>query len=196
MAFPRQESGSSSSRLSVRPYFSRFPTPSKGRHKDGRATAWRAISHLKPLQAGEADPNDSLHSACRLSPLNLRRIKASSPGGTWRDWDESLVAKCHQKATGETYPSVYGRMEWDIPAPTITTQSFGYGNGRFGHPEQDRAITLRESAILQTFPDTYRFLDKAEKPRFSVLGRLIGNAVPVRIGELVAESLFRHLPEE
>lgn len=159
----------------------------------GEPTVRNAISCLKPLRAGESDPDDSLHSACRLSKLNLKRIRASSPGRTWRDWNSSLVAKCHQKNSGETYPSVYGRMEWDAPAPTITTQSFGYGNGRFGHPEQDRAITLREAAILQTFPQSYRFLPDGEKVRFSVLGRLIGNAVPVRIGETVAQSLFGHI---
>lgn len=156
-------------------------------------TVRKAISHLTPLKAGESDPNDSLHSACSLSELNLRRIKASRPGGSWRDWDETLIAGCHLKLSGGTYPSVYGRMEWDTPAPTITTQSFGYGNGRFGHPEQDRAITLREAAILQTFPDSYRFLPDGEKVRFNVLGRLIGNAVPVRLGEVVAESLMQHL---
>jgi len=84
-------------------------------------------------------------------------------------------------------------MEWDAPAPTITTQCFGYGNGRFGHPEQDRAITLREAAILQTFPETYRFAPDGDRPAFSVMGRLIGNAVPVRLGEVVAESLIQHV---
>ena len=84
-------------------------------------------------------------------------------------------------------------MEWDAPAPTVTTQSFGYGNGRFGHPEQNRAITLREAAILQTFPESYRFLRKGECVRFSTLGRLIGNAVPVRIGEVVARSFVSHV---
>jgi DNA (cytosine-5)-methyltransferase 1 len=158
-----------------------------------KPTVRNAISRLKPLRAGESDPDDSLHSACRLSKLNLKRIRASSPGGTWRDWSLALVAKCHSKSSGETYPGVYGRMKWDAPAPTITTQSFGYGNGRFGHPEQDRAITLREAAILQTFPASYRFLPDGERVRFSVLGRLIGNAVPVRIGETVAQSLFGHL---
>jgi len=156
-------------------------------------TVREAISHLTPLVAGQSDPNDALHSACSLSELNLRRIRASKPGGTWRDWDDQLIASCHRKKSGETYPSVYGRMEWDAPAPTMTTQSFGYGNGRFGHPEQDRAISLREAAILQTFPDSYRFLQAGERARFSVLGRLIGNAVPVRLGEVVAESLFKHL---
>jgi DNA (cytosine-5)-methyltransferase 1 len=162
-------------------------------NEDGTVTVRGAISHLPPLAAGESDLHDKLHSACRLSELNLRRIKASKPGGTWRDWDRALVAKCHRRKTGDTYPSVYGRMEWDAPAPTITTQSFGYGNGRFGHPEQDRAITLREAAILQTFPETYRFLKDGEFPRFNVLGRLIGNAVPVRLGEVVAKSFLNHL---
>ncbi len=152
-----------------------------------------AISHLTPLKAGGSDPKDALHSACSLSELNLQRIRASKPGGTWRDWDDSLLARCHRKLSGETYPSVYGRMEWDALAPTITTQSFGYGNGRFGHPEQHRAISLREAAILQTFPDSYRFLQDGERVRFNVLGRLIGNAVPVRIGEVIAESFINHL---
>ena len=151
------------------------------------------ISKLGPLSAGDTDPADPLHSACSLSPLNLRRIRQSKPGGTWRDWSPGLIAKCHSKKGGETYPSVYGRMEWDALAPTITTQCFGYGNGRFGHPEQDRAITLREAALLQTFPESYRLLRQGETARFSVLGRLIGNAVPVRIGEAVAESLEKHL---
>ncbi|NEO97666.1 MAG: DNA cytosine methyltransferase [Symploca sp. SIO2E9] len=157
------------------------------------ATVRQAISNLPALTAGCSDPNDPLHTASSLSELNLRRIKASKPGGTWRDWDESLLAKCHRKKSGQTYPSVYGRMKWDAPSPTITTQCFGYGNGRFGHPEQDRAISLREAAILQTFPEDYCFLAPEEKVRFNRLGRLIGNAVPVRIGEVIAQSLLAHL---
>ena len=160
-----------------------------------KATVRHAISNLRPLSAGETDPKDRLHSACKLSDLNLQRIKASRPGGTWRDWDRSLVARCHMKATGATYPSVYGRMEWDAPAPTVTTQCFGYGNGRFGHPEQHRAITLREAALLQTFPKSYRFLKQGQRVRFNILGRLIGNAVPVRLGEVVAKSLTCHIAE-
>ncbi len=158
-----------------------------------KITVRKAIAHLPPLAAGGTDPEDSLHAACSLSPLNLQRIRASTPGGTWREWDDFLKAGCHRKKSGETYPSVYGRMEWDSPAPTITTQCFGYGNGRFGHPEQDRAISLREAAVLQTFPDTYRFVPKGERVRFCVLGRLIGNAVPVQIGEVVAKSLLSHV---
>lgn len=157
------------------------------------ATVREAISHLPLLEAGCSDPNDPLHTASSLSDLNLQRIRASKPGGTWRDWDKSLLAQCHRKESGQTYSSVYGRMEWDAPAPTITTQCFGFGNGRFGHPEQDRAISLREAAILQTFPDDYRFLAPGKRVRFNILGRLIGNAVPVRIGEVVAKSLIEHV---
>jgi DNA (cytosine-5)-methyltransferase 1 len=156
-------------------------------------TVRKAISHLRPLKAGCSDPQDKLHKASSLSTINLQRIKSSKPGGTWRDWDESLIAPCHRKQSGQTYPSVYGRMEWDTPAPTITTQCFGYGNGRFGHPEQDRAISLREAAILQTFPEDYVFLAPDEPVVFDRLGKLIGNAVPVRLGEIVAESLLTHL---
>ena len=163
-------------------------------HKGAKIrTVRNAIAELPPLSAGGADPGDPLHYASSLSKKNLKRIRASLPGGTWRDWPAYLRAECHTKMTGETYPSVYGRMSWDIPAPTITTQCFGYGNGRFGHPRQDRAISLREAAILQTFPRSYKFVSTGERVRFSTLGRLIGNAVPVRLGEIVGRSLVQHV---
>ena len=155
-------------------------------------TVRSAIADLPKLRAGERDPEDALHAAPALSDLNLRRIRASRPGGTWRDWPSELQASCHRRASGATYPSVYGRMEWDKAGPTVTTQSFGYGNGRFGHPEQDRAITLREAALLQTFPRDYRFAPVGADIRYSRMGRLIGNAVPVRLGEVIAETLIAH----
>jgi DNA (cytosine-5)-methyltransferase 1 len=163
------------------------------RSKGAPPTVREAIAGLPKLEAGSTDSGDALHSACRLSELNRRRIIASRPGGSWRDWDASLLSTCHKRKSGETYPSVYGRMEWDSPSPTITTQCFGYGNGRFGHPEQHRAITLREAALLQTFPMSYKFLKPQERVRFQVLGRLIGNAVPVEIGRAVAVSLLDHI---
>jgi DNA (cytosine-5)-methyltransferase 1 len=157
------------------------------------STVREAIADLPRLEAGRSDPDDPLHTACRLSTVNLRRIRASSAGGTWRDWPPSLLSKCHRKKSGETYPSVYGRMEWDAPSPTMTTQCYAYGTGRFGHPDQDRAISLREAAILQTFPRTYRFIAEGVLPQFKSIGRLIGNAVPVRLGEVIAESLLTHV---
>lgn len=155
-------------------------------------TVRQAIADLEPLTAGSCSPTDRLHRASRLSPTNLRRIRASRPGGTWKDWDKSLVAECHTKATGRTYASVYGRMVWDKPSPTITTLCYGFGNGRFGHPQQDRAISLREAAILQSFPRDYEFVSPGDPVEFRKLGRLIGNAVPVRLAEAIALSILQH----
>lgn len=155
-----------------------------------KRTVRDVIANQPSLNAGEKSPDDTLHRCSMLSPLNLRRIKASKPGGSWRDWPKSLIAECHKRETGDTYSSVYGRMKWDEPAPTITTQFYGYGNGRFGHPEQDRAISLREGAMLQTFPDSYTFVEKGQDISFKAVGRLIGNAVPVRIGELIGRSIL------
>ncbi|BCB28225.1 restriction endonuclease subunit M [Sulfurimicrobium lacus] len=157
------------------------------------STVRQAIGRLRPLQAGEAAPRDRLHASSSLSEKNLKRIRASKPGGTWRDWPDHLVADCHRVESGRTYPGVYGRMEWDKPAPTMTTQCYGFGNGRFGHPEQDRAISLREAAILQSFPRDYAFVPDDGEVSFTALGRLIGNAVPVDLGRAIAKSIDAHL---
>lgn len=156
-------------------------------------TVMQAIGHLPPIGAGEVCPKDPLHQSADLSKVNLKRIRASRPGGTWRDWPVSLRAECHRYESGKTYVSVYGRMEQDKPSPTITTQFYGFGNGRFGHPVQDRAISLREGAILQGFPKNYKFFKSGETVRRRVLGRLIGNAVPVTLGSLIGKSFVDHL---
>jgi DNA (cytosine-5)-methyltransferase 1 len=155
-------------------------------------TVKQAISEMPRLTAGQVHKGDPLHQASELSTLNLQRIQASTPGGTWRDWDEELVAPCHKRKTGKTYPGVYGRMSWSEPAPTITTQYFGFGNGRFGHPSQDRAISIREGAILQSFSKTYRFVKSGEPVYVKTIGRLIGNAVPVKLGEAIGKTLVAH----
>lgn len=151
-------------------------------------TVKQVIGKLEPLNAGEKSTKDPLHIAAKLSELNLQRIKKSIPGGTWRDWPEDLRAECHKKQSGKSYPAVYGRMEWDKPAPTMTTLCFGFGNGRFGHPEQNRGISLREAALFQTFPMDYQFTETPKKINFKGVGRMIGNAVPVRLGEVVGLS--------
>lgn len=158
-----------------------------------KATVRDAIASLPALSAGTSDPDDPLHSSASLSELNLARIRHSKPGGTWRDWPIELVAPCHSRPTGSTYPSVYGRMEWDEPAPTMTTQCYGFGNGRFGHPDQDRAISLREAAMIQSFPKEYAFVPPGTAVNFSTLGRMIGNAVPVLLGEFIGEILVEHV---
>ena len=153
------------------------------------ASVRKAIGHLPPIDAGEQDAADPLHRASRLSPTNLARIRASRPGMSWRDWDPDLVAPCHRKPSGRWYASVYGRMSWDELAPTITTQCTGFGNGRFGHPEQDRAISLREAALLQTFPARYEFFEPGKPWHISTAARLIGNAVPVALACAIARSI-------
>jgi DNA (cytosine-5)-methyltransferase 1 len=158
-------------------------------------TVKQAIGRLTPIVAGGSAEHDRLHTSASLSEINIKRIKSSKPGGTWRDWPEELVAECHKDKKGKTYSSVYGRMEWDKPAPTMTTQCYGFGNGRFGHPEQDRAISLREAAIIQSFPLNYKFLKSEQEFSVRSLGRMIGNAVPVRLGQAIARSIKIHLKE-
>jgi DNA (cytosine-5)-methyltransferase 1 len=154
-----------------------------------------ALASLPPLEAGDESPDDPMHRASGLSPRNLRRIRQSTPGGTWRDWPRHLRAKCHRSKTGKTYAGVYGRMEWNRPSPTITTQFYGFGNGRFGHPEQDRGLSLREGAILQSFPKQYKFVESESAYSFKAVGRMIGNAVPVRLGEVIGKTIKLHLKE-
>lgn len=153
------------------------------------------IQNLPPIEAGGIDPNDALHRSAALSERNLERIRHSIPGGTWKDWPEELRCECHKKPTGQTYSSVYGRMTWDQIGPTITTQFYNYGTGRYGHPDQDRALSLREGAMLQTFPDWYDFIDPERNFVFSDIARHIGNAVPVRLGEVIGETILTHLEE-
>lgn len=154
-----------------------------------------AIGNLPPIKAGETSQDDIMHTSTHLSSTNLARIRASVPGGTWRDWPQELQLNCHKKTTGKSYPSVYGRMLWDEPSPTITTQFYGYGNGRFGHPEQNRAISLREGAILQSFPDDYIFVPENCRFNKRMLGIQIGNAVPVELGRIIGISILNHLEE-
>ncbi|MBK8212717.1 MAG: DNA cytosine methyltransferase [Myxococcales bacterium] len=158
-----------------------------------RRTVDDVLRSLPPVRHGSASKDDPLHAAATLSPLNLARINASKPGGSWREWPAHLVAECHRRTTGSKYPSVYGRMKPDEPAPTLTTQFYGFGSGRFGHPRQARALSLREGAILQGFPVDYSFLPSGGRVHFKILGRLIGNAVPVDLGRAIGEAIVEHV---
>ncbi|MDM1396081.1 DNA (cytosine-5-)-methyltransferase [Myroides odoratimimus] len=165
------------------------PTHSKKNYN----TVRKVIGKLPKLEAGEVDTKDPLHRARILSDLNLKRIKATPQNGGWKDWPEELLLECHKKESGKTFSSVYGRMNWDEPAPTMTTLCTGLGNGRFGHPEQDRAISLREAAIFQTFPKSYRFFKGNTDVSITKASRYIGNAVPPKLGEVIAISIINHL---
>jgi DNA (cytosine-5)-methyltransferase 1 len=158
-------------------------------------TVREAIGHLPPIDDGVAHPNDPLHRARKLTDLNKKRIKAMKEGGFWRDWDKSLWLTCHTKETGKDFNSVYGRMKWDDVAPTMTTYCVGLNNGRFGHPEQDRAITLREAALLQSFPENYKFINPSSKFSSQNIAKHIGNAVPVGLGIAIAKSIKNHIDQ-
>jgi len=164
-------------------------------HKNKKRTVRDTIGKLEPIRDGKTSFKDPLHKARLLSPLNKKRIKATpKDGGNSRSWSDDLVLNCHKKDTGSTYRgTVYGRMRWDEPSPTMTTQCTGIGNGRYGHPEQDRAISLREAALFQTFPKNYKFVHPSEEIVTSRLARFIGNAVPVRAGEVIAKSIEKHI---
>lgn len=167
----------------------------KTHNKPNYKTVKEAIGHLPKIKNGETHKSDLIHKASEMKELNLRRIRASIPGGTWKDWSSDLLLDCHKKSTGKSYKSVYGRMKWNEPSPTITTQFYNYGTGRFGHPSQDRALSIREAAILQTFPDDYTFIRKEDESSVTTLGRHIGNAVPPKLGEVVGKSILKHLEE-
>ena len=162
-------------------------------HIDTPVTVRDTIAQLPQLKSGEQDKQDKLHHCTKLSSLNLKRIQASKPGGSWHDWPENLRAACHRKASGQTYRNVYGRMEWDKPAPTMTTLCVGFGNGRFGHPEQDRGISLREAALFQSFPINYQFSPPEQTHSISAVARMIGNAVPVKLGKVIGLSFLNTL---
>lgn len=157
--------------------------------------AGEVLSKLNPLKAGEADPTDKIHFARNLSPINLQRIRASTPGGTWRDWPEELRSPCHAKETGASFSAVYARMRADRASPTMTTQFFNFGAGRFGHPTQDRALTPREAALLQSFPRTYDFVGTQTEVYMHELGKMIGNAVPPKLGEAIGKTFIQHVFE-
>ena len=165
----------------------------KTHNRDSYVTVKDAIGELPFIKDGEKDINDPIHFSRKLTPKNKKRIEATPYGGSWKDWNEDLRLECHKKETGKSFPSVYGRMVWEKPSPTMTTQCIGYGNGRFGRPVQDRAISLREAALLQTFPLDYKFVKNDQDYNSTILARQIGNAVPVKLGQVVAKSVKEHL---
>ena len=151
-----------------------------------KATVRELIEALPPVGDGETHPEDPAHITMPLSKINKRRIRQSKPGGTWKDWDDDLLSACHRRSY---YPAPYGRMLWDDVAPTITTQFCYYSTGRFGHPEQDRAISVREAALLQTFPIGYKFSEKGRPLVVRDAARHIGNAVPVNLARAIGASI-------
>ncbi len=141
------------------------------------------IYHLPPIQAGYPAQHHPLHQSRGLSNVNSIRLRSTPEnGGSRSDWPQYLHLNCHKKTSG--FGNVYGRMWWDKPAPTLTTKCTSISCGRFGHPKQDRAITLLEALLLQSFPKNYTLMGNFEDK-----ARQIGNAVPPKLAKVFAEHL-------
>jgi DNA (cytosine-5)-methyltransferase 1 len=161
-----------------------MPSPKYGPGLRPYRTVRQAIAHFPPVDAGKAHKRIVNHSAASITPLNLERLEHTPlDGGSRLSWPEHLWLACH-KTGYDGHSDVYGRLAWDAPAPTLTGRCTSISNGRYGHPEQLRAITLREAAALQSFPDGYVFFGSQKH-----IAQQIGNAVPVRM----AEALGRHI---
>lgn len=139
-----------------------------------------------PVKAGHVDDTDFMHTVAGLTEVNLKRIKkVAKDGGSRLDFadDEKLQLNCYKNHSGHT--DVYGRMSWDKPSPAITTKFRYTSSGRYGHPEQDRAISIREGAALQSFPKEYVF----HSNNLSVIGKMIGNAVPPELARRIVNNI-------
>lgn len=162
----------------------KIPQPQYGKGLLPYRTVRDTIDKYPAITAGGEDVKYANHKAANLKPILQKRIAVTPhDGGSRTDWPEELVLNCHKTFKGHT--DVYGRMKWDEPSPTLTVKCFSLSNGRFGHPEQDRAISLREAAALQTFPDDYVFYGSVQE-----IGRQIGNAVPVLLAEVLGEYIL------
>lgn len=148
-------------------------------------TVSEAIGIYPALEAGQTFPDIPNHQTAQISELNLRRLRHTPEGGDRRDWPEDLLLECHKRKTG--YTDTYGRLNGAEPAKTLTTKCISISNGRFGHPHQDRALSVREAACLQSFPDDFIF-----EGTLIQTAKQVGNAVPVRFAEALGKEISEH----
>ena len=158
------------------------PTHGPGTSNPKYQTVWQAINWLPPIEAGASDPTVLNHRAAALSETNLNRIKKAKPGKGRENWPESLKPRCYQ--THEGHSDVYGRLHKNRLAAALTTRCISFSNGRFGHPVQHRAISVREAACLQTFDRTFEF-----RGSLNSMARQIGNAVPVALAREIGKAI-------
>lgn len=175
-----------------------LPKPTHARAAARGLAPWRTVRDAiedmpEPSTLAEAKAEGELEKSCwhvvrRVSPKTLERLKAAKPGATWPQIPEHLRPACHRKGY-IGFTNVYGRMEWDSPAPTITGGCTTFSKGRFGHPDADRTISVREAALLQTFPREYRI----ETEYIEHSCRILGNALPCVFAEAISRQCAREL---
>jgi DNA (cytosine-5)-methyltransferase 1 len=153
-------------------------------------TVWGAIGDLpSAAPPGTTRASDPMHVESKLSELNRRRLELIPPGGGFEDLPLDLRVPCHRIGAATIgHRGVYGRLHPDQPAGTITARFDSFTRGRFAHPYENRNITLREGARLQSFPDEFVFLGNREEA-----AALVGNAVCPRLAEAVATAIARKL---
>lgn len=141
------------------------------------------------VENGHKDPSDFQHSVATLSEINLMRASSTpKDGGSRMAWSNNslLQLDCYKDHDGHT--DVYGRLHWNKPSPTITTRFIHTSTGRYTHPEQDRGLSLREGATLQSFPLDYKFYSDTQ----SAIATMIGNAVPPKLAKAIGETIKTH----
>jgi len=165
------------------------PQPAAAR----RTTVWEAIGDLpSPPPDLSPPPEDPLHRRTRLSELNQERLRHIPPGGGFEDLPVRLRVDCHKGGAARIgHRNVYGRLAPGEPSATITARFDSFTRGQFAHPSEDRNITLREGARLQTFPDTFMFVGTQEE-----IAAQIGNAVPPTLAEALAREAYASLTGE
>lgn len=178
-----------------------MPKPTYSKTDDKGLPKWRTVRDAiegmeNPIMFSEAKKHGGAqavnwHVVRQLSPVNLERLKHSKPGGNWEDIPENLRAPCHRNGY-KGFSNTYGRMVWDEPSGTITAGCTTLSKGRFGHPEKDRTISLREAALLQTFPEGYCF----ETSSFEQACQIVGNALPCMFAEAISKQVYSELKKQ
>ncbi len=169
-----------------------LPAPTHSRTGANGLKPWRTVRDVigtlgPPLGLPEAVARGGpervdWHVVRQLSPQNVRRMKSAKPGASWTAIPNEERPKCHQNIDGHYFSNVYGRMAWDEVSVTITGGCTTFSKGRFGHPDQDRTISVREAALIQTFPRDYVF----DTPYMEYVCNIVGNALPCDFAEVVA----------
>lgn len=176
----------------------RLPEPTHAKDRAEGLSPWRTVKEAigdmrcpdtlsEAKRKGQVSDSD-WHIVRDLSPANRKRLQAAKAGKSWTAIPEELRPACH-RGEYRGFSNVYGRMTWDKPAPTITGGCTTFSKGRFGHPEEERTISVREAAMLQTFPDDYRF----DVPYMEHVCNVVGNALPCDFAAAVSQQCYEAL---
>jgi DNA (cytosine-5)-methyltransferase 1 len=181
--------------LAGRGFAIELPAPTHSRDGLNGLPKWKTLRHAIPENLGspvglKASRKHGGPRACNwhvvrdITERNRKRLASASPGGDRRDIPTELRPACHKDDDYDGFTNVYGRMAWDETPVTITTGCATPSRGRFGHPEEVRTISIREAALIQTFPPDYVI----DTPYVKYATKIVGNALPCHFARLVSEQ--------